>query len=93
MDGVHGSALVSYNAGISACEKGGQWQQSLSLLSEMRDAKMEPDVIYSTLPDPARARKVGDHCGDKLAGRQGPEMVPREAPETPQTAKVPSERA
>ncbi|CAK0877493.1 unnamed protein product [Prorocentrum cordatum] len=41
----HGSALVSYSAGISACEKGEQWQPALALLSEMWEAKLEPDVI------------------------------------------------
>ena len=46
---VHGSALVSYNAGISACEKGGQWPEALSLLREMGELKVEPSVIsYST---------------------------------------------
>ncbi|CAK0825413.1 unnamed protein product, partial [Prorocentrum cordatum] len=44
---VHGFALVSYNAGISACEKGEQWQRALALLSEIREAKLEPDVIFS----------------------------------------------
>ncbi|CAK0883174.1 unnamed protein product, partial [Prorocentrum cordatum] len=42
VDGVHRSALVSYNAGISACEKGKQWQPALALLSEMREVKLEP---------------------------------------------------
>ncbi|CAK0887382.1 unnamed protein product [Prorocentrum cordatum] len=47
--------VISYSAGISACEKGGQWQAALTLLSEMRralallsemwEAKLEPDVI------------------------------------------------
>ncbi|CAK0863428.1 unnamed protein product [Prorocentrum cordatum] len=37
--------VISYNAGISACEKGKQWQPALALLSEMREAKLEPDVI------------------------------------------------
>ncbi|CAK0881598.1 unnamed protein product, partial [Prorocentrum cordatum] len=37
--------LISYNAGISACEKGEQWQRALTLLSEMREAKLEPNVI------------------------------------------------
>ena len=41
----HGFTLVSYNAGISACEKGDQWQRALALLSEMREAKLEPSVI------------------------------------------------
>ncbi|CAK0904407.1 unnamed protein product [Prorocentrum cordatum] len=37
--------VISYNAGISACEKGKQWQPALALLSEMWEAKLEPDVI------------------------------------------------
>ena len=41
----HGFTLVIYSAGISACEKGEQWQRALSLLSEMWEAKLEPDVI------------------------------------------------
>ncbi|CAK0858315.1 unnamed protein product [Prorocentrum cordatum] len=43
--GSHGS--ISYSAGISACEKGKQWQRALALLSEMWAAKLEPDVIFS----------------------------------------------
>ncbi|CAK0789332.1 unnamed protein product [Prorocentrum cordatum] len=39
--------VISYNAGMSACEKGEQWQRALSLLSEMIEAKSEPDVIIS----------------------------------------------
>ncbi|CAK0820756.1 unnamed protein product [Prorocentrum cordatum] len=34
-----------FNAGIIACEKGEQWQWSLALLSEMREASLEPNVI------------------------------------------------
>ena len=45
----HGFILVSYNAGISACEKCEQWQRALALLSEMREAKLEPDVISTTV--------------------------------------------
>ena len=45
MDLIHGSTLVSYNAGISACEKGGQWPEALSLLREMDQVKLEPNVI------------------------------------------------
>ncbi|CAK0882887.1 unnamed protein product [Prorocentrum cordatum] len=37
--------VISYNAGISVCEKGDQWQRVLALLSEMREAKLEPNVI------------------------------------------------
>ena len=60
MDVVHGSALVSYNAGISACEKGEQWQRALALLSEMWEAKLEPNVIFCTaLQGYARAGSAG----------------------------------
>ena len=35
----------SYNGAISACEKGGQWQEALSLFEAMPKAKIRPDVI------------------------------------------------
>ncbi|CAK0838556.1 unnamed protein product [Prorocentrum cordatum] len=41
--------LVSYSAGVSACEKGDQWQPALALLSEMREEKLEPNVIHPML--------------------------------------------
>ena len=28
--------VITYNAAISACEKGGQWERALSLLEEVR---------------------------------------------------------
>ncbi|CAK0903291.1 unnamed protein product [Prorocentrum cordatum] len=37
--------VISYSAGISACEKGEQWQRALALLSEIWEVKLEPDVI------------------------------------------------
>jgi pentatricopeptide repeat protein len=40
----------SYNAAISACEKGGQWQLALSLLNTMADMRVIQDVIsYSAV--------------------------------------------
>jgi pentatricopeptide repeat protein len=36
---------ITYNAAISACEKGGQWQQALNLLSLMPEAKVVPNEI------------------------------------------------
>ncbi|CAK0904775.1 unnamed protein product [Prorocentrum cordatum] len=53
--------LVSYSSGLSACEKGGQWQRALLLLREMREAKLELDsaiVVRS-----ARARKSSNGSG------------------------------
>ncbi|CAK0884093.1 unnamed protein product [Prorocentrum cordatum] len=38
---------IGYSAGISACEKGVQWQWAVALLSEMREAKLELSVIFS----------------------------------------------
>ncbi|CAK0858177.1 unnamed protein product [Prorocentrum cordatum] len=43
--GEVGAQLISYNAGISACEKGRQWQRALSLLSEMWEVKLVPNII------------------------------------------------
>ncbi|CAK0833632.1 unnamed protein product [Prorocentrum cordatum] len=39
-----GAQLISYSAGISACEKGEQWQRALALLSTMLEAKLKPDA-------------------------------------------------
>ena len=39
--------FVIYNAAISACEKGPQWQLAMGLLSEQA-TKLEPDVISYT---------------------------------------------
>ncbi|CAL1152244.1 unnamed protein product [Cladocopium goreaui] len=37
--------IIVYNAAISACEKGGQWQQALNLFRAMPKAKAIPDSI------------------------------------------------
>eukprot|EP00959_Pyramimonas_sp_CCMP1952_P083521 1746236-Pyramimonas_sp.AAC.1 len=50
--------VISYSAGISACDKGEQWQRALVLLSEMWEAKLEPNVIFSTMQGPVRAGSV-----------------------------------
>ena len=42
---IHRFTLVSYRAGISACEKGGQWQQALWLLGESWKVRLDPEVI------------------------------------------------
>ncbi|CAK0871857.1 unnamed protein product [Prorocentrum cordatum] len=43
--GDGGAQLVSYSAGISACEKGGQWQRALVLLGEMWEVELERSAI------------------------------------------------
>ncbi|CAK0901140.1 unnamed protein product [Prorocentrum cordatum] len=43
--GGEAGARLSYNAGISVCEKCEQWQRGLALFSEMWEANLEPDVI------------------------------------------------
>ena len=37
--------VITYNAAISACEKGGRADEALKLLAEMKTAGLEPDVI------------------------------------------------
>ena len=56
--------VISYSAGISACEKGGQWQQGLALFREMQDVVLEPSVIYT--------RRRGSACASEN-DRQGPD--------------------
>ena len=36
---------ISFSAGISACEKGGEWQMALYLLSDKLISRVVPDVI------------------------------------------------
>jgi len=37
--------VISYSAAISACEKGGQWQEALKLFREMSEKGIQPNVI------------------------------------------------
>ena len=37
--------MISYNAAISACEKGSQWEKALGLLQEMTSSGIKPNVI------------------------------------------------
>ncbi|CAK0845406.1 unnamed protein product [Prorocentrum cordatum] len=43
------TTLVCYSSGISACQKGEQWQRAVALLSEMLEAQIEPNVIYNAV--------------------------------------------
>ncbi|CAK0905364.1 unnamed protein product [Prorocentrum cordatum] len=71
---------ISYNAGISACEKGERWQRALALLREMREAKLEPTIIWATLLRSARVRDAASggmrcpcsaRCGSAIWRRMG----------------------
>ncbi|CAK0885507.1 unnamed protein product, partial [Prorocentrum cordatum] len=57
--------VVSYSAGISACEKGEQWQRALALLSEMWEVKLEPDSATSLRPALLRCR-CSARCGNAM---------------------------
>ena len=37
--------VITHNAAVSACEKGGQWKQALSLLKGMQDAGVARNVV------------------------------------------------
>ena len=37
--------MIIFSAAISACEKGGQWERALSLLDEMRESGVTPNVF------------------------------------------------
>ena len=50
--------VISYSAGISACEKGEQWQRALALLREMWEATLEPNVVDTTMLGAARAGRA-----------------------------------
>ena len=53
-----------YIAGSSACEKGGQWPEALSLLREMEAVKLELDVIsYSAASSACETRPHGERGG------------------------------
>ncbi|CAK0898954.1 unnamed protein product [Prorocentrum cordatum] len=53
---------ISYSAGISACDKGEQWQRVRALLSEMREVELEPTVSATVLGS-TRARRASDGSG------------------------------
>ena len=37
--------VISYNAAVSACEKGGQWQEALALFEGMSSVQLQPNLI------------------------------------------------
>ena len=66
---------VSYNAGISACEKGEQWQRALALLSEMWEAQLEPYVISYSAGTSACERRLAVVKCVVVAGRVWERLV------------------
>jgi len=53
--------VISYNAAISACEKGEQWQEALGLLAKMQEADLVPHAsIYSVAI--SACEKRGQRC-------------------------------
>ena len=52
---------ITYNASISACEKGEQWVKALELMEEVRSSRLRPDVsTYSA------AISACDACNQRL---------------------------
>ena len=37
--------LITYNAALGACDKGGEWGATVSVLNDMKAADIQPDVI------------------------------------------------
>ncbi|CAK0796003.1 unnamed protein product [Prorocentrum cordatum] len=66
--------VVSYSAGVSACEKGEQWLRALVLLREMREATLEPDETSSLQVPGARLRSGP---GRPRPARGAPGAAPR----------------
>ena len=56
-EGVTGN-VISFNAAISACEKGGQWQRALLLLDDMCMAGVTMDVISFSASESAKEDHV-----------------------------------
>ncbi|CAK0806373.1 unnamed protein product [Prorocentrum cordatum] len=94
---------ISYTVGISACGKRAAmavgelgsgaadepWQRALALLSEMREAKLEPNVMREGRPLAAGARATQrDAGGDYNSGLRRAKGVrrSRDAPERPPRA-------
>ena len=45
-------SVIAYNATISACEKGEQWQWALQLLTELEDQELEGTLILGRVSKP-----------------------------------------
>jgi pentatricopeptide repeat protein len=39
--------LIAYSASISACARGGHWQQALQLMAEMNSIELLPNIVSS----------------------------------------------
>ena len=85
--------VISYSAGISACEKGEQWQRALALLGEMRQARLEPNVISTEIPGSLCAKGAPVASNRPPWAAPGGPSEPRAAPGGPsEPPRWPSER-
>ena len=55
--------VISCNAGMSACDKCGQWRQALSVLSDLWESNLELDEISYNLGMTAYERSSDDSAG------------------------------
>ena len=69
--------VVSFNAAISACEKGGQWQRALALFGAMPEASAQANEVSFNASIRASAQSrlavvvktvLGSHLGDLGVG-------------------------
>ncbi|CAK0822444.1 unnamed protein product, partial [Prorocentrum cordatum] len=75
---VGAQRLVSYSAGISACERGKQWQRALALLSKMQESRLEPNVIsYSAGIRACEVSELWTKALDLLESMLGARVDPR----------------
>ena len=58
--------VISYSAAISACEKGGRWEQALEVFDEMRSRGVEPNVITYTSAMSACVKSGEPHTALRL---------------------------
>ena len=66
----HLAYVITYNAAVSASEKGGRWQLSLHVLCSAIDMAISPDIITGSAADSACERARSWRLAHLLRCRQ-----------------------